>query len=216
MHLTRSQVAGTIALCIGFALHPNTSHANAINLANISFQNVGGSTADIEFDVSWSNSWHLSWSDDGGSTYVTNWDAAWIFAKYRTLGGLWRHATLSSSGHSAPAGATLHVASNGIGTNVGVFLRRPSSGSGSVQFNDVRLRWNFAADGLGGTNDVDVSVHAIEMVYIPSGAFSVGSGGEESDHFYRSPTHSDPYPIQSEGPIQIGSSVGNLNGGGLS
>jgi len=186
--------------------------ANNISVTNLLVASVGGGTADIQFDLSWENSWRLSWTDDGGATTVTNWDAAWVFVKYRTAGGQWQHALLAGSGHTATGGAVIDVGSNGPGENVGVFVRRSSEGAGTMTCGAMRLKWDLGANGLGGTNDVDISVHAIEMVYIPEGAFYLGSGGSESHHFFTYPHSTSPYLVTSENGIPAGGFEGQLYG----
>ena len=195
----------TLIFILGFAmlLQPVECSANAITVTNVSIAGVAGGTADIQFDISWSNSWNLSWSDDGGLTTVTNWDAAWVFLKFKTASGTWRHGLLSTSGHTPTTGALIDIGSNGSGTNVGVFIRRSTQGSGPFQSQGMRLRWDFAQSSLGGTTDVDISVHAIEMVYIPSGPFALGSGGSEGGHFYKHPTSSNPYYVTNENAIAV-------------
>ena len=65
---------------------------------------TGQNTADnytfVKFDISWENSWRTSAAPN-------NWDAAWIFVKYRVGTGNWMHATLRASDHIAPAGSTI-------------------------------------------------------------------------------------------------------------
>lgn len=188
---------------IAFALTvvPFLSLANNATLTNLTLTGVTATTADIEFDLSWENSWRLSWSDDGGATTVENWDAVWVFAKYREQGGSWKHAWLSSSGHTATGGSVIDIASNGGITNVGAFVYRSATGSGTMNCSNMRLRWNMAANGLSGTDNIDLSVHAIEMVYIPQGAFHLGSGGSESIHFYTYPDIGTTYYLTSEDAI---------------
>ncbi|MCX7591330.1 MAG: hypothetical protein N2255_06845, partial [Kiritimatiellae bacterium] len=194
--------------CVGYTV--GVAPANDLRVGAVSLENVGTGTADVEFDLSWSNSWRTSWSDDGGKTYVTNWDAAWVFIKFRAAGGHWRHAWLADTGHTVPPGVTITVCGNGGVTNVGALIYRATEGHGSMVCPNVRLRWNMAANGIGGTNLVDISVHAIEMVYIPCGAFWVGSGGDETGHFYTYPNRGSPYKITNEDAIVVGTSVGNL------
>jgi len=185
-------------------------YANAINVTNVSVSSVAGGMADIQFDISWSNSWNLTWSDDGGLTTVTNWDAAWVFLKFKTPSSGWRHGMLASSGHSPAAGTSIEIGANGAGTNIGVFIKRDALGAGSLSAQGMKLRWDFAQSSLGGTSDVDISIHAIEMVYIPKGAFALGSGGVEANHFYKFPTSTDPYWVANEVAINCGPSAGKL------
>jgi hypothetical protein len=162
--------------------------------ANMSVTNVAlksalasGLVADVQFDVKWDASWRASWTETAVTPNValTNWDAAWIFVKYRCRDGAdtnWNHASLSTNNgdHSSPAGSTIKV---GISTNgssadfgAGVFLYRSANGSGSWTNSGVRLRWHYGEDGIASTSRVDVCAHAIEMVYVPQGSFYLGDG----------------------------------------
>ena len=85
--------------------------------------------------------------------------------------GIWHRATLKTSGHCAPGG-TIDAASDGTG----VFLYRDSPGTGNVSYAGVALNRDYAVDGLSAVNTATVSVHAIEMVYVPEGPFEVGDG----------------------------------------
>ena len=60
---------------------------------------------------------------------------------------------------------------------VGVFLYRTVETNGTFSNTAIRLRWLYEGDGVESTSQVDVSVQAIEMVYIPEGAFDLGGVG---------------------------------------
>lgn len=175
--------------------------ANNISVTNISLtgQNTTSGTTLVQFDISWENSWRISVAPN-------NWDAAWVFVKYRTGSGNWNHATLNTTGHTAPTGSTVAPSSDGMGA----FIYRSYDGSGTFSLTDVELSWNYSTNGVGNSDVVDVQVFAIEMVYVPLGAFSLGSGGTESGAFYKYPTTTDPYPVENENEINVGSTAGNL------
>ena len=184
-----------------------TAFANNLTVTNVSIVNVSGGIAEVQFDLSWSNSWRYIETDAG--RYITNHDAAWVFIKYRT-GSEWKHAWLAASGHSPSAGAEIDIASNGGDTNIGAFIYRSADGNGNFIGNNIRLRWDYAKNGLTKTNNVDVSVHAIEMVYIPERSFYVGSGGGEAYSFYKYPKTTEPYYITNSGAINVGANTGEL------
>ena len=73
----------------------------------------------ITFDIKWGNSWWKSSPD--------NWDAAWVFIKYKIGDGEWKHATLStiSTEHKSPSGSTITSLSDGKG----VFIYRSELGT---------------------------------------------------------------------------------------
>ena len=156
--------------------------ANNITVSNVSLtgQNTTSGTNNsanfcyVQFDINWENSWRTS----SGSS---NWDAAWVFVKYRKSGTvLWNHATLNTtaSNHTAPTGSTI---SQSDGT--GIFIYRSANGTGTFSLTDLELRWQYAADGLLDSNTVEIAVQAIEMVYVPQGAFAAGGIGQEASKF---------------------------------
>ena len=153
--------------------------ANHVVVENVSItdQNAASDYTHIKFDISWENSWRVS-------TGPSNWDAAWVFAKWKLHSGTdWAHCTLSSTDgdHTAPSGSTIDAASDGTG----IFIYRSSDGSGSNNWDNVKLRWNYGTDGVADDATVDVKVFAIEMVYIPEGSFSLynGESGDLNSNF---------------------------------
>lgn len=166
----------------------------------------------VGFDITWQNSWRTT-------SPPANWDAAWVFVKYRDANdGLWKHARLhGDAGHVAPAGCTIrtgllfpdqpfNAASN---PGVGAFIHRSANGTGTFSASAVQLRWNLVENGISLEDVAEARVFAIEMVLVPEGAFQLGSGGAESNRFKNGPTN-DPFPITSEGPIQMGNAQGQL------
>ena len=136
-----------------------------------------GDTAVIEVNLLWDNSWR----DD------FNWDAAWVFFKFKKRGleNPWQHAYLSSSGHvlSASAGNegggyAYMVGANGGKVN-GLYVMRNSISEGNVSVR-LQAKWPLTGTGLTKSDFGDaldkiyVAVHAIEMVYIPYGAYYLG------------------------------------------
>ena len=131
---------------------------------------IVGDTAVIEVTLRWDNSWR----DD------FNWDAAWVFFKYKKRGltNAWQHAYLGSSGHvlstsagNEGGGYSFMVGANGGKVN-GLYVMRNSISEGNVS---VRLQAKWPLNGTGLTksdfgdalNELYVAVHAIEIVYIP-------------------------------------------------
>jgi hypothetical protein len=136
-----------------------------------------------------------------------------VFVKFRkNTSSLWQHATINyvsgsaaADGHTQPAGATITTPSDGKG----VFLYRNADGSGNVNYTGAKLRWNYGADGLLNSDSVTISVIAIEMVYVPQGQFYAGDGISTSA-FYTAPTVTQPYLINSENSITVGTTAGSL------
>jgi formylglycine-generating enzyme required for sulfatase activity len=195
----------TVLLAILF-----TTNAFANNIAVSNVMITGKNTVSqfqlVNFDVSWDNSWRTS-------SNQMNWDAAWVFVKFRkNTSSLWQHATMNyvsgsaaADGHTQPTGSTITTPADGKG----VFIYRNADGSGSVNYTGAKLRWNYGADGLLNSDSVTISVMAIEMVYIPQGQFYAGDGASDYS-FYTAPTATSPYLINSENSITIGNTAGNM------
>lgn len=166
-------------------------------------QNVSSDYVYVKFNVSWENSWRTS-----SAPY--NWDAAWVFVKYRVGSGEWQHATLNTTGHTEPPGSTISTSSDGKG----VFIFRSSNGTGSVNFTGAKLRWNYGTDGVTDNSQVTVKVFGIEMVYVTEGDFWLGSTAGEPgtlmDGAWPGSGDTDPYDVTSEGAINLGHSPGKL------
>jgi formylglycine-generating enzyme required for sulfatase activity len=192
----------------GLALLPaRQAAANALAVANVGLgqQDTNARTMNVIFDLSWSNSWRSA----------DNWDAAWVFVKFRAPGSnAWEHAALSTNGtdHSPAAGGKIDAVSDGKG----VFIYSSGNQTGGVNYARTRLRWNYGSNGYNFARGavVEVSVQAIEMVYIPPGGYFLGSGGSEVSHFYQytvSGQTTQPYLVLSEtNPISVGAVRGNL------
>jgi len=196
-------------------------NANNIQVSNtkLTGQNTTDSYTLVQFDLSWENSWR---TDDLNGDGVTNWDAAWVFVKYRVGTGDWQHASLNNTGHSG-TGATIDAGLLTPGdafnatTNpgLGVFIYRSANGTGTFSITGAQLRWNYDANGVADNATVDVQVFAIEMVYVPQGAFTVGTGGTESGSFTNGSWTSGatiPLSISSENALTIGQASDNLWG----
>lgn len=177
----------------------------------------------VEFDLAWNNSWRIS-------SGVTTWDACWVFVKYRKKSeSTWNHALLnyvdgsgSGDGHTEPAGSNISSSNdNGSGNSHGVFIYRSSDmAQGNVSYANVRLRWEYGDNGLADNDSVEVSVFAIEMVYVPKGSFYVGDGtSTDIRGQFESGTSGAPLLITSEGALTLGGggagSLGNNNASGM-
>ena len=197
---------------LGFIMIAAVGRANNIYVTNISLTNTAVGCTHVQCDVSWNNSWKVSWTE--GYTTVTNWDAAWIFIKYRvaTNNAPWQHASLSTNrlDHMAPAGASLDVGLTST-KGTGVFLYRSNEGSGPWT-NTLKLRWNYAQDGVSRPVPVDMQVFAIEMVYVPKGSFYLGSGGAEPGRLYEGGGGNTALYVTNAGPLTCANVAGCLWG----
>ena len=107
--------------------------ANNITISNLSLtgKNTGSKYILVQFDFSWENSWRTS-------SAPNNWDAAWVFVKYRVSGGEWHHATQNLTGFTVPSGSTITPSPDGKG----MFIYRSSDGSGTNNWTNAKIRWN--------------------------------------------------------------------------
>jgi len=171
-----------------------TAETNQVRIANVRRQDgPAAGQSEVQFDLSWSHTWRAKWMEPaaknvtGKDLPVESWSAAWVFVKFRPAGHQmqgYSHAILSAraADHAVPAGATLDVGLTD-GKGMGVFIYRGSPGHGPLDLRNVKLRWLHGADGVADPGAADLRVFAIEMVYVPRGAFEVGSGGTETGSF---------------------------------
>jgi hypothetical protein len=160
-----------------------------VNANNMLVQNVttlndnpSAKTVQVQFDLSWDNSWRDS----------INWDAAWIFLKFKDANGLWQHAKLNTNGFQNGSGTTntVQVTSD----NVGAWVYRDTRGSGTFNSTTMQLQWNYGLSGLSKVTGLEVRVFAVEMVYVPEGGFNCAGAKSIYGHsFYYIPTDSTNY-----------------------
>jgi formylglycine-generating enzyme required for sulfatase activity len=195
LYLMKKTLLKSIAfmLLVGFSLLGSESRANNIQISNVAYSynaTTPGDSANyvaVSFDVAWNNSWHTA---DG------RYDAAWLFIRFRrggTSNNFFQRASLSPSGNShgsntysgIQVGLVDEVQSHDFNFNpaVGAFLYRTTDGTGTFTSTGVTLNWYYAYDGVADNEVVDIQVYGVEMAFIPSGNFHLGSGGTESGTF---------------------------------
>ena len=191
-----------------------TGKADPVRITSVQCKPAGVAGAGaIVFDLAWDWSWRAAWEEGpeqhggAGKLKIENWDAAWVFVKFRKPGSKgWSHATLSSAAgdHRVPAEAVLVVGLTDDGKRgTGVFIYRSKPGSGPNNWKGVTLRWLHGEDGVPNVDQVsvpqvrvspegpgeavapkphtlDIQVCAINMVYVPRGAFWAGDGATNS------------------------------------
>ncbi len=188
-------VAGTV---LGVQMTRQTAPAYASNVA-VTNTALTGQVASTHTLVQFDMSWDYSWRD------LVNWDAVWVFVKYRVDGGSWAHATLSttSGDHSITSPADFTV--EAVGDGKGVLIYRTGNGSGTATLTGVKLRWNYGSGGDGVADDalVEGKVFAIEMVYIPEYSFWVGDVDNSPTNSFRAGGTTGPLQITSEGAITV-------------
>ncbi|MBB4079792.1 formylglycine-generating enzyme required for sulfatase activity [Lewinella aquimaris] len=180
---------------------------NNIQFANliVEYEDGNPGSALLTFDLSWENSWRTT-------ADPANWDAAWVFAKYRTQGDtVWHHILLSSP-PAAPTGAVIDVLDN-----TGAMIYATASKSGNASYQQTQLRWNLTANGLENIEGLDFRVFGVEMVYVPAGKFKLGgmNTGTEVNMFHEiAPSWKRPaYSVISSDEIPVGNARGQFNFG---
>jgi formylglycine-generating enzyme required for sulfatase activity len=187
-----------LAGLLGILLLPVMASANNLKLSNFNVGETDTASNTMSFTFDLSHSWRNT----------TNHDAAWIFMKYSSDGGVtWHHASMASSGtnpvgFSVPSDFELIVPSD----QKGFFIQRTSFGSGNVAAKGVKFVWNYGQDGLSdATAQAANTIHkifGIEVIYIPQGAFYAGDGNSSSEfRFKQGSGDNDPWYITSENPI---------------
>ncbi len=183
-------------LVILMILLPLMLMANNLVLENISITDINTSTdvANIEFDISWDN----SFCANGGGTMFSagNWDAAWVFAKYSVDGGAWNHCTLATTGHTAPTGSTIeNPPTTSDNRQAGVMIHRNAQGFGSNDWDNAKIVWDYGTDGVADDASVSIRLFGIEMCFIPGGDFYLGDG--DSNGTFRQTGSNTPVQITS-------------------
>lgn len=173
---------------LGFGL------ANNIQISSVSVKDkdtIAG-TVFVQFTLSWDHSWK--------DRLHRNWDAAWVFVKtYHPTERIWRHVSLTPPAsspkdkHSTNCFMALphsigsanvpiwsefatSVTDFGITIYSGVFIYRKNVGNGSNLVEDIQLQFNYRDYNLTNEDEIQVTVFAIEMVYVPAHEYIIGDG----------------------------------------
>lgn len=190
--------------------------------------------AAINFTIAWDNSWKSSkpanW--DAAWIYVKCWDGnTWNHVYLDTVGHTagntdladYRVLNRDKTGKKMPmvieCGKSKVYKKWGNDPDeepttgvVGVFLHRKDSlGSGNIVVPGVSLLWTYTDQTFTYDDDLVVKVFAVEMVYVPEGAFHLGgkgNAGSNNNSFTRNgATFGYPFYVRSENPIAIANSA---------
>ncbi len=138
--------------------------------------NATSDSLSLTFTLSWDNSWRDNF----------NWDAVWLFVKYKKEGSTdaWSHLYLGSDQTGT---SVLDIDPGNTGNQiVGAFVYPKNKGTGDVAGERVTLK--APLNGLTASDITDRKVYfavsAIEMVLIPYGAYYLGDG--VSNHTFKS------------------------------
>ena len=194
-----------------FLTLPILIRANGLTITNLSWDQAAQT---LTFTIQWFNGWHLN-------TPPNNWDAVWIFVKFRECDSFhknWTHGLISTNLADHNFGTILEpVLSDGSAVgidpapnNTGVMLRPVAIGTfDTVGPATVTIK----VTNLPTTGNWDVKVFGIEMVYIPEGPYYLGTlngwysySNQAAYAFDQNGNSSDPhqaYYITSENSITI-------------
>lgn len=186
--------------------HVSANNIRIIGKPILDKQDTTKKTILIKFDIAWDNSWRTTKPDnhDAAWIFVKCWDGeAWnhvYLDKDGTVAG-------STTAADAVNKGTAYYVSDREGKNtkqkmvlepgysyawkqwhvdpdedsvqciVGYFLYRETYGAGHVVVPGVTFKWNYGTQGFVDGDDLVVKVFAIEMVYVPQGAYYLGGKG---------------------------------------
>lgn len=184
----------------------------------------------IQFNLIWDNSWKSSNPRNWDAAWIfvkynlggTGWKHVWLADTGNSIPSGAKHGVATNGGFAKgavsgqkPAGFTpieysivpgySYIPEKSKSLPVGVFLHRAKNGYGTVQFEKMRLFWDYNQQGLQSDDPVTVMVFAMEMVYVPGGEYRLGTGGTETyafrqSYFLPSPanTYGEPFVMRSE------------------
>lgn len=174
-------------LCIAFL-----AQANNVKITNLT-TTVTGSVTKANFTIQWDNSWR------GGP--ANNYDAVWVFLKYKDERGFWSHIDLTNTNITLPG----NLAADTTADHKGIFIYRSQDGQGNIAASNVSVGI------LQKPGKYDVKVFGIEMVYIPKGSFYLGHSGGNTSNFGDGNTYGTvPFQITSATPPGMGTAAGQL------
>ncbi len=150
------------------------SWGNGLRITNLSWNQANQT---LTFDIQWFNAWHVN-------TVPNNWDAAWVFVKFRECGAPattdWTHGLLSTNLADHNFGTVVEpILADGSAlgieaapNNTGVLLRPVAIGNfDTLTATGITIK----VTNLPLTGTYDVKVFGIEMVYIPQGSYLLGA-----------------------------------------
>ncbi|MFN9581641.1 MAG: hypothetical protein ACK566_03095, partial [Bacteroidota bacterium] len=117
-----------LSACLLFIVHTSTANNIAVSSVSLTGQNTTAGTNNaanfslVQFNLSWENSWRVS-------TGPSNWDAAWVFVKFRVGASNPTFIGVSSSGTTVTVSSTTNL-------RVGMPVR-VTSGTGAFAANSV-------------------------------------------------------------------------------
>ncbi len=222
------------------------SNAGAVNISiygtpKVELEDNDNTKAWIIFDIAWDNSWRTPKPDnyDAAWIFAKCWDGSlWRHVYMPTdreyIAGDPSHddyyvsnldgSNLKSAMEIEQGKEHVYPKWNNISgetratMTVGVFLKRAGYGTGDINVPGVKLPWNPEAQGLTLDFDLIIRVFALEMVYVPQGAYQLGAAtGSDQDRnrfafTCNGTTVGSPYNVTSENRILMNTGATPSNG----
>ncbi len=167
------------------------------NVRSVDRNGMAGYPISVIFDIEWKNAWNNR----------KNRDAVWVFMKFN---GFWNnHVKLVPNGHKvlqtrSGVSPTIEVSPDSLG----FFIYASEPYRGDVNFK-LQIMIDTANQRISRNRLRGMTVHGVEMVYIPEGGFSVGSPDKDAIKraaLYQSDANGESkgtYPIASEAEIVV-------------
>ena len=165
-------------LCVLYGVGLFANHIQVSRLGLSSIDPIR-KTAIIECSLRWENSWRLDQDP-------ANYDAAWVFFKFRLNNGAWQHLHPAPQGHAGLGPTQVSVQSEKVipgnpyhpihNPVAGLLVYRAGAGTGDLVIDTLRIPWHYGLDGIEQAETVEIKAFAIEMVYVPEGPFQLGDG----------------------------------------
>lgn len=202
----------TVILTLLCAVTTGVAKANNLAINSVKIKGRDDTTAWVQFDISWENSWRHG---SGGDPLYFH-DAAWVFLKFKANNGqVWTHAKLKGRGinpdgysHGAGTAIEMVVPDDGLG----VFIRRAGDGAGTTAVQRVSVVWDIASHNLAKTDTVLMQVFGLEMCYVAEGAFRVGDGLATQGQLFEGGGGTNAFLISSAAAITLADEKGCLWG----
>ena len=159
----------------------------------------------VQFDLTWNN----AWKND------KNHDAIWVFTKFTSV---WdAHPRFTTSGHKVlfHFGNEVALDFKISPDSLGLMISLDEDYRGDISCR-IQVFLDTTSQQINWRKINTMTVHGVEMVYIPSGPFTLGSPDKSAIRnasFYRSDGNGEPdglVTVDSEEPIQVGKEKGNL------
>ncbi len=196
-----------LAFFLGMFFFPQPSQANDLKVTNVRLgpRDTSAKTLSVFFDISWQNSWRNKINHDAAWVTVRLADASASSEKKLCAMSL---SGLDPSGTARGAGSEfeIYVPSD----KAGAFLRRSvNHPTQDISTTGAMLTVNYEACGLTEATEVSATVIALEMVYVPQGAFFAGDRAASAAAFQRGGADNAPWPVSSESAINVTGTTGN-------